>query len=275
MNTPKISIITINFNDREGLERTCQSIAEQKVRPYEWIVIDGGSTDGSIDVIKQYEDCISYWVSEPDNGIYDAFNKGVKVSSGDFINFINSGDCLAGPNVIEQLSFEFENTGKEYDYVVGRTMLDGDPLRLLIPPQEVTATFLFQSYLSCPSTLFGSSLFDQIQFNQDFRIVGDWVFSVESLLLHNAKYKSIDLVVADYDTHGISMTQKWDAFIERESAWKHFFGERVYEDFVRLTSGKTTLEKIVCRVAQYKGLYKLLTIVALPVFALYKIRKRF
>ena len=271
--SPKISIVTINLNNVLGLEKTYKSIVSQTVKPYEWIIIDGGSTDGSVDVIKQNENYISYWVSEPDKGIYDAFNKAVKVLTGDYTIFINSGDCLADETVIEKATQALGTS--EYDYVVGKTMLDGNRSKLIIPPKEVSASFLFQHYLSCPGTFFRTSLLKMIPFNQDFSIVGDWVFSVESLLINNAKYHSVDLIVADYDTHGLSMTHVWDAYVEREKAWKQFFGERVYDDFVRLTTGKTTLQKIVCRVERYRGLYALLTMLALPVFALYKIRKRF
>lgn len=95
----KLSIITINYNNREGLRKTIESVVAQTTREFEYIVIDGGSTDGSVDVIKEFSDYIDYWVSEPDKGIYNAMNKGVKVAHGDYCQFLNSGDWLYDSNV--------------------------------------------------------------------------------------------------------------------------------------------------------------------------------
>ena len=79
----KLSIITVNYNNREGLQRTIDSVVSQTFRDFEWIVIDGGSTDGSKELIKQYADHFSYWVSEPDKGIYNAMNKGILKATGE------------------------------------------------------------------------------------------------------------------------------------------------------------------------------------------------
>ena len=89
----KFSIITINYNNKDGLEMTINSVLGQSFQGFEYIIIDGGSTDGSIDIIKKYESRIDYWVSEPDNGVYNAMNKGIRKATGDYINFMNSGDA--------------------------------------------------------------------------------------------------------------------------------------------------------------------------------------
>ena len=90
-----ISIITINLNNKDGLKRTIESVINQnKFDIIEYIIIDGGSTDGSVDIIKEYNDKITYWVSEKDKGIYNAMNNGIKASSGDYLLFLNSGDHL-------------------------------------------------------------------------------------------------------------------------------------------------------------------------------------
>jgi glycosyltransferase involved in cell wall biosynthesis len=88
----KLSVITINYNNAIGLRKTIESVVNQTFRDYEYIIIDGGSTDGSVDVIKEYADKIDYWVSEPDKGIYNAMNKGVAAAHGEYTNFLNSGD---------------------------------------------------------------------------------------------------------------------------------------------------------------------------------------
>ena len=104
----KYSIITINFNNREGLERTIKSVITQTCQDFEYIIIDGGSTDGSIDIIKKYANKIHYWVSEPDNGIYHAMNKGVQFAHGEYLNFMNSGDFFIDIEVLSDL-FPFLN----------------------------------------------------------------------------------------------------------------------------------------------------------------------
>ena len=96
----KLSIITVNFNDSEGLERTIRSVISQTFRDFEFIVIDGGSTDGSVNVIKKYENHINYWVSEHDGGIYAGMNKGLRQAKGEFVNFMNGGDSYHSPDVL-------------------------------------------------------------------------------------------------------------------------------------------------------------------------------
>ena len=100
----KFSIITINYNNKEGLEKTIQSVLGQTFHDYQFIIIDGGSTDGSLDIIKQNADHIDYWVSEPDGGRYPAMNKGIKQAKGDFLNFMNSGDTFHSPTVLEDIA---------------------------------------------------------------------------------------------------------------------------------------------------------------------------
>ena len=99
----KISIITINLNNVSGLENTLSSVRAQTFRDFEQIVVDGGSSDGSVDVIRANSDWIAQWISEPDSGIYNAMNKGVRMASGDYLLFLNSGDCLASPKVLENV----------------------------------------------------------------------------------------------------------------------------------------------------------------------------
>ena len=90
----KLSIITVNLNNKDGLQKTIDSVISQTFKDFEWIVIDGGSTDGSKELIEKYSDYISYWVSEPDKGVYNAMNKGIQVAKGEYLNFMNSGDSF-------------------------------------------------------------------------------------------------------------------------------------------------------------------------------------
>ena len=100
----KLSIITINYNNQEGLKKTIESVVSQTMRDFEWIVIDGGSTDGGKEIIEQNKQCLDYWCSEPDKGIYHAMNKGIRASHGDYLMFLNSGDSLYDNKVIERFA---------------------------------------------------------------------------------------------------------------------------------------------------------------------------
>ena len=102
-NNAKISIVTINYNNPSGLKKTIESVVNQTWKNFEYIIIDGGSTNGDVDIIKSFDNQIDYWVSEPDKGIYNAMNKGIKKATGDFIIFINSGDNFTNSSVLEEV----------------------------------------------------------------------------------------------------------------------------------------------------------------------------
>lgn len=103
MNNPKISIITISFNAENCIEKTIQSVIEQSYDNIEYIIVDGGSKDGTVDIIKKYDKYITKWVSESDNGLYDAMNKGIRFATGNWICYMNCGDRFAGNNVIKDI----------------------------------------------------------------------------------------------------------------------------------------------------------------------------
>lgn len=112
--SPKFSIITIVFNDARNIDRTIQSVASQTYPEIEYIIIDGGSTDGTVEIIKKHGDVISHWISESDNGIYDAMNKGLEAATGDYVWFINSGDEIYDTNTVNDLCTQCEPDGDIY-----------------------------------------------------------------------------------------------------------------------------------------------------------------
>ena len=133
-NLPLISVITAVFNGEAHLEETIKSVITQNYTNIEYLIIDGGSTDGTLDIIKKYQEHISYWVSEPDKGVYDGMNKGIKAAKGQWLNFMNSGDIFASPDALEifyrhclqnpQKSFFYGNTNISINYGDERKVLD-------------------------------------------------------------------------------------------------------------------------------------------------------
>ena len=124
----KYSIITVNYNNKEGLRRTIESVIHQTFHDYEFIIIDGGSTDGSMDVLKEYDAQINYWVSEPDSGIYNAMNKGIAKAKGEYLNFMNSGDCFYTADVLEKVSLYNSNA----DFIVGTIITIARPIKVTL-----------------------------------------------------------------------------------------------------------------------------------------------
>lgn len=102
-NTPLITVVTVCYNAVNELEKTMLSVLNQTYDNIEYIVIDGGSKDGTVDIIKKYADRLTYWVSEPDKGIYDAMNKGIQVAKGEWVNFMNAGDWFVNGHVVDQV----------------------------------------------------------------------------------------------------------------------------------------------------------------------------
>lgn len=200
---PKLTIITINLNNKEGLRKTIESVVAQTSHNFEYIVIDGGSTDGSIDVIKEYAQYIDYWVSEPDKGIYNAMNKGVQKAHGIFCQFLNSGDWLYSNIVIECMLPYFD---LDKDIFVGYTTIteNGRLIRSLSgAPKEITLHSLIKRSLSHQSSFIRTKLLLEIPYNESLKIVSDWEFYVNAYL-SDAKFAQIPFDIAYFGPGGIS-----------------------------------------------------------------------
>lgn len=197
----RLSIITINYNNRDGLAKTIKSVVNQTCQVFEYVIIDGASTDGSVDVIKENAESLHYWVSEKDNGIYHAMNKGVKAAHGDYCLFLNSGDVLSNNGIIGQiLSYPF--TSEIVSGGIKRT--NG---RISKAPKKVTMkTFVFGS-LPHQATLIKRDLLLENPYDERFKIGGDWRFFIQVLIYLNVSYERIPILVSIFDTSGVSNTE--------------------------------------------------------------------
>lgn len=220
----KLSIITVNLNNKDGLQKTIDSVISQTFQDFEWIVIDGGSTDGSKELLEQYADRFAYWVSEPDKGIYNAMNKGIKAAKGEYLQFLNSGDWLWEPNILISV-MDVLNVLKEDSFVYG-DYLDKDG-SVTSPPEVLDFSFFMNSTLCHQVVFHPRSAFPEYGYDEDFRIVSDWKLLFESIVLRNFPYQKVNTVIC-----GIQPGQSYDSTgtaTERNSVLFNLFPPMVYE----------------------------------------------
>lgn len=200
-----LSIITVNLNNAIGLEKTFKSVASMEGIEFEYIVIDGGSTDSSLDILHRYQHIITRWVSEPDGGIYLAMNKGITYATGDYCLFLNAGDWLTSPTILTQFFEQKPNA----DIVAGNVYffdtIENKIKWHIESPNVLTAKNLFYGTLPHQATLIKRTLFEQVgYYNLHFKIVSDWLFWLDALIEHKASYQHIPLTMTFFAMDGIS-----------------------------------------------------------------------
>lgn len=247
----RLSIITINYNDKEGLRKTIDSVVNQTSHDFQYIVIDGGSTDGSADVLKEYEGKVDFAISEKDTGIYNAMNKGASHATGEYLMFLNSGDYLISNNIIsELLAYDFDE-----DIVCGRCIdFDEKHQYLKIPPENVSLFTFMGGSLPHPASLIKRTLFESLNgYHEEYKIIGDWCFFIEALIIHNCTYKTLPIALVMFNCFGISSTS---SVIEEQTCVdflnKHF--GRIASDYLPLRD--EAISNVAYWVSQKKGISK-------------------
>lgn len=230
----KLSIITINYNNKEGLLKTIQSVISQTIKEFEWVVIDGGSTDGSKELLDEYAPNISYYVSEPDGGIYNAMNKGIKASHGEYLQFLNSGDSLHDSDTIEKVLPLLVDK----DIYVGRINSIGKENASIEEQSDFSPEGILQkltfTWLPHQASFIRRSVFETYGcYREDMKIVSDWWAYYRSLVIGNASIDSIPVTIADYDITGISATHRSKALSEQERLLSEYPPISVYYHFYK------------------------------------------
>ena len=257
----KLSIITINYNNAAGLKATLESVAAQTCREFEHIIIDGGSTDGSVDIIKDYENVNRSsvhpfsltWNSEPDRGIYDAMNKGIEIASGlrvvnafnhselvedknkvcaDYCYFLNGGDCFASDSTVADMMAQMDGSA----IIVGRVnqVLEG---KIVGRTKMLTESDL-SMYLMClhginhQSALIRRDVQCQYMYDTTLYLSADWKFFMQAIVRDNVKVKIIDMVLADYDCAGVSANNHERIMEERKKALATIVSPRIANDYI-------------------------------------------
>lgn len=254
----KLSIITVNLNNKEGLQRTINSVICQTNKDFEWIIVDGASIDGSVELIKNYTSYISEWISEPDEGIYHAMNKGILKATGDYLLFLNSGDILHSNNTINSIICDkFKEDIIIYDIILQNQKIIvkkdlSDLLSLSIVSFLLFSTFPHQSTLIKRNQLIENGLYDL-----KYKIVADWVFFYETCVLKNASYiYKKGTILSEFEMTGLSSSNINGARKEREVFLKAHYSDRMLE-YLKSSSNKEKQQINLSRPA-YKFLFKYL-----------------
>lgn len=229
----RLSIITINYNNRDGLQKTIDSVVSQSFKDFEWIVIDGGSTDGGLELLEQHAERFSYWVSEPDKGVYNAMNKGIAQAKGEYVNFMNSGDSFASPTILEEIFSTSHTADVLYGYMM-RGGLDGEVNNLSMMKPNLTWMDFFQDGLPHQATFIKRSLFDKFGlYDESLKAVSDWKFFVNAFVYHKATSEFVPKKVAVYAEGGISDVMGME---ERKRVEKELFPRAMVETIPMIES---------------------------------------
>ena len=202
MNIPLISIITVSYNAVKTIEQTILSVLNQTYHNIEYIIIDGGSTDGTIDIIKKYQDRISYWVSEPDKGIYDAMNKGIAKANGELIGIINADDWYeldAVQNIVSQYN------GNQFTiYHGGLNIVKNGAIFYTNRAPVDTKKLKKGMIINHPATFVPKKIYKEIGgFSTSYKIASDYDFILRAYM-KGVRFKPIDTIIANFRTGGTS-----------------------------------------------------------------------
>lgn len=226
----KLTIVTVCYNDREGLLHTLESVRVQTVRNFQYVVIDGASTDGSAELLADYADIIDSGVSEVDTGIYNAMNKGIRLAEGEYCLFLNAGDTLYASDTVEKVLPMLDGT----DFLSGHTLcVFSNGRSTKWRAVSVASTYLLSCYsLSHQATFIRTSLLKKRPYREDLRIVSDWEQMFYELIICNASYKPLPLYVCRFAQGGVSSANAKRREEERKKVLNEHFPQRLQRDLV-------------------------------------------
>jgi glycosyltransferase involved in cell wall biosynthesis len=202
----KISIITVNYNDLSGLKRTVDSLSHQTWQEFEHLIIDGGSTDGSVAFIKAHQNDFAYWVSEPDQGVYSAMNKGIAQSSGEYLLFLNAGDHFQNLVALEQAHTFL--TGEAIIYF-DLEVVDQEMIFVKSYPDTLSFSYFIKDTLPHPASFIRKDAFEKVGvYKEDFKILSDWKFFIDAICKYGMSYKRVPQLLSTFYLGGMSSDLK-------------------------------------------------------------------
>lgn len=256
----RFSVITVNYNNCEGLRRTIDSVLCQDYTDYEYIVIDGGSTDGSAEMIGQHTRQLAYWVSEPDGGVYEGMNKAMAVAHGEHCIFMNSGDEFYSPTVLSEVA----RLGSAYDLGVGCSLSisNGKPGSIVVPPAEQSLLFWENYSVIHQAAFMRTSMLRERGYDTTYRIVADWKYMFTEFLTREYRYVSFPITICKFEGGGMSDdADRRNA--ERSRALQELLPPMLLKDAqkmsgLRFLSANGKLKKRLCHILESRTLTKVL-----------------
>lgn len=235
----RLSIITVNLNHAAGLRRTIASVLSQTWSDYEYIAIDGGSTDGSREILVEHAARLAFWCSERDGGIYAAMNKGIRHATGDYLLFLNSGDILYSDNALSSLfAHDFSEEMVFADCYVrhkGMKIKSND-----MSGGNYNYFFFYNRSIPHQSTLYRRDVFTRYgMYDESLRIISDWKHAIETIYLGGATTRYLRVPLALFEGGGISSSGP--ALGERGKVWDELFPAAIQRDFAAV---QTYIERI-------------------------------
>lgn len=239
----KLSIITINLNNSQGLLRTIESVLVQSYADYEYIIIDGGSVDDSVEIINKYSQKLFYWISESDSGIYEAMNKGIKVARGEYCLFLNSGDWLVD-NCLKIIMAD----NSPHDIIYGNAIYYNIEKSVVNKNQKnIQKTLSFYDFfngesISHQTAFIRRKLFESYGlYDESLKIVSDWAFFIRTIIFGNVTFIHKDIDIAYIEIGGISSAFDPLHLLERKIVLEKFLPLRIIDDYEELKTLKETL----------------------------------
>jgi len=200
--SPRISIITINRNNDKGLKKTIESVIQQTYKNIEFIIVDGASSDNSVEIIKSYANSLSWWVSEPDSGIYNAMNKGLDKAGGEYLLFLNSGDYLENDSILQQVAPFLDGTDIVYgDLIIAETG------RQWVKKYNSKLTFGYFFYDTLPhqAAFINRNIITRVgSYDESLKVCADWKFFIDAVCRYNATLGYVNKIITVYDYTGVS-----------------------------------------------------------------------
>ncbi len=262
----KLSIITICYND-PNLSKTCESIINQSWQDFEWIVIDGGSNKDTLQIFEKYKNRINKFISEPDKGRYNAMNKGIKLASGEYLNFLNAGDWYFYNDVLNDIF----SKNQESDILYGHEVFvykDCSQNKIEYMPEIINKDFLLKSTIRHQAAFIKKELFKKYGFyNETLQIAADFEKWLE-FYHHKASFVRLAYIITNYDSYGISFNKKSKvlAIKERKTVLKKFFSSSEIKDMERkIKKNYSFAEQIFSIKNASDSLHKIITILGLHI----------
>lgn len=230
METPKITVVTVCYNAVNEILRTIESVVSQTYENMEYIIIDGGSTDGTVDIIKQYQGKLAYWCSEPDKGIYDAMNKGILAANGEWLLFMNAGDEFDRPDVLERMVLELGDGIRILRGNIKRIYHFATVKSLGVTVQEPGIMDMLYGTFHHQACLIQKSLFSEFGlYSTDFSLCSDWKFCFDCVILHHVKTRYVDIDVAKFKMDGASSSNGLKYIEEQRKYLYSVYGKEVID----------------------------------------------